>query len=131
MIMRDRTQESRLWRVSFALERNALETSAVLRCYASITSAFEFIRVSLDWRITIFCAVPTCVQFLQSDVRDALTPALTGCSENAVLLELWRNFLTHGTICWHRERREAWKSLSEIVQPFLEGEQRTSRIFGS
>ena len=50
------------------------------------------------------------------DVLDALAPILSGRSKNAPLLERWRYAQKPGTIRWHRERRQAWETPSEIVR---------------
>ena len=50
------------------------------------------------------------------DVLDALAPILTGRSKSALLLERWRYAQQQGTIRWHRSRRQAWETPSEIVR---------------
>ena len=52
------------------------------------------------------------------DVLDALLQALPGRRNSAFLLERWRHKQRPGSIEWHRDKRGAWQTASEIVRPW-------------
>lgn len=58
------------------------------------------------------------------DVLDALLPAVTGRRSDALLLERWRHKQRPGSIEWHRDGRDGWRSASEIVRPWASVRER-------
>lgn len=52
------------------------------------------------------------------DVLDALAPVVTGRAGDAPLLERWRHVQEPGGLTWRRDRRDAWRSASELIRPW-------------
>lgn len=58
------------------------------------------------------------------DVLDALLPVVTGCANDAPLLERWRSKQVAGGIRWERAGRGPWHSASELVRAWHEIRER-------
>jgi integrase len=52
------------------------------------------------------------------DVVDELATVVAGRPGDAPLLERWRHVQAPGGVTWRRDRREAWRSASELIRPW-------------
>lgn len=60
-----------------------------------------------------YAAVP-----IGADVVAELSLAAVGRDKDAPLLERWTKVQKPGGVAWHRDRREGWKTSSEIIRPW-------------